>query len=84
MSSEKISNEMIFELLKGQHEDLRDLKQDFRRLDDKFDRMDQRTRKLEDKIDGIRLSWSQKLVGGILATSAVTSAIVAYAVVVIS
>jgi len=68
----------IYDLLKQQHEDLRDLKTDFRRLDDKFDRISQRVRSLEDKIDDIRMTWSTRLVGGILGTSAVTSAIVAY------
>lgn len=92
MASEKISNETIYELLKAQglqidgfsrrldqfdkrfdHVDKR-----LDRLEDKFDHIDQRVRSLEDKIDGIRVSWSTRLVSSILATSAVTSAVVAY------
>lgn len=87
MSSEKVSNEILYDLLKQQQEslhglkdDIRDVKKDFRRLDDKFDRVDQRTRSLEDKLDSVRISWSTRLVSSILATSAVTSAIVAYAI----
>lgn len=78
MTTSKVSNEMIYELLKRQHEDLRDLKTDMRRLEDKHDHMDQRLRRVETSIDGIRMTWSSRLVAGILGTSAVTLALVAY------
>ena len=74
----------IYDLLKQQHENIRDLRTDVRRLDDKLDRVDQRVRGLEDKIDSIRVTWSTRLVGSILGTSAVTSGIVAYFVTSIS
>ena len=90
MPSEKISNEMIYELLKAQSVRQDDfarrldrfekrfdqIDKRLDRLEDKSDHLDQRVRSVEDKIDGIRVSWSSKLVSGILATSAVTSAIV--------
>ncbi|MGB0907381.1 MAG: hypothetical protein ACPGVT_07795 [Maricaulaceae bacterium] len=65
-------------LLSRQHEDIRDLKMDVRRVDDKLANVDQRLRRVENSVDGIRMSWSSRLVAGILGTSAVTSAAVAY------
>ena len=103
MSSQKISNEMIYELLKKQSEDIRELRRDMNQkfdqvekrfnqvdarlngmdqrlvaVEDKLERVSHRVYQLEDKVDGIRISWSTKLVGGILATSASVSAIVAF------
>jgi len=75
---------MLYELLKRQHEDIRDVKTDIRRLEDKTDHVDQRLRRVETSIDGIRMTWSSRLVAGILGTSAVTSGIVAYFVTSIS
>jgi len=54
------------------------------RLEDKVDHMDQRLRCVEDQINGIRVTWSTRLVGTILGSSAVTSALVAYFILTIS
>ena len=92
MPSEKISNEMIYELLKAQghrlneqsrrlddlHDQSKDLKSEIKDVKSEQRDSGKRLRSLEDKIDHIRISWSTRLISSILATSAVTSAIVAY------
>jgi len=80
----KAQNQRVTRLVEEITELRRDMNQRFNqvdkrldRLEDKTDHMDQRLRGVEDKVDGIRISWSTKLVGGILATSASVSAVVA-------
>ena len=65
-------------------EDIHELKVDVRDIRQSLNRQDQRIGKLENQIESIRITWSTRLVGGILGTSAVTSAIVAYFVTQIS
>ena len=94
MATNKVSNEMLYELLKTQDRSLQlidkrldQIDQRFNqidkrldRLEDKVDHMDQRLRRVETSIEGVRISWSKRLAAAILGSSAVTSAIVAYVV----
>ena len=66
-------------------EEIHEIKQEQRETRHRFDRlservevMDQRLYSMENKINRIHITWSTRLVGGILGTSAITSAIVAY------
>lgn len=85
MTSQNVSNDMIYELVKAQDRNLQlidkrldQIDKRLDRLDDKMDHVDQRLRHVENSIDGIRISWSTRLVSSILGTSAITSAVVAY------
>ena len=78
MADRKNDSEIIIELLKVQGRHLDDLSNQMQ--DMRYEQRDQgqRLRRLENSMDSIRMTWSSRLVAGILGTSAITSAAVAY------
>ena len=71
MASQKISNEMIYELLQAQgrriddhHDLLKDTREEMKEMRREQHHQGQRLRQVEDKIDGIRITWSTRLVSG--------------------
>ena len=58
--------------------DLRETNQRLGRLEDRVEGINDRVHSFEHKIDGIIISWSTRVVSGILGTSAVSAGAVAY------
>ena len=65
-------------------EEIHEIKQEQREMRQILNRYDQRLGKLENQIESVRITWSTRLVSGILGTSAVTSAIVAFFIIQVS
>lgn len=91
MTEQTTTNEQIYELLKelktdfvqfknDTHESFSDVRSDIRGLKRSQERLEDRTSRLEDKIDGIQVSWSNKLIAGTIGSSAAVSALVAFAI----
>ncbi len=82
MTSPKISNEMIYELLKETREDMHDFKSDMREFRRdvyrRFDEIDKKFDKMEANIEDLhqnKIKWNAGLIGGVVAMSSIASII---------